>query len=128
MRAWMLAASLLLCGSAFAQDRELIEGQVYSYVMDGMRHYETSVPKGATDVRVINYSFHEVLQSREVTPERTGIAGFRGYSCRSDCSGHRAGYDWARRRGVSRQSACSGNSQSFIEGCWAWVNEMESTR
>ncbi|WP_210337718.1 hypothetical protein [Mesorhizobium sp. INR15] len=43
------------------------------------------------------------------------------YDCTEDCSGHKAGYDWAQQNGVSDTSDCSGNSQSFIEGCEAYV-------
>jgi len=43
------------------------------------------------------------------------------YSCTSDCSGHRAGYEWARNRGISDAYQCTGNSQSFIEGCRAFT-------
>lgn len=46
---------------------------------------------------------------------------FRGYSCSDDCSGHEAGYDWAKENRIEYVSDCSGNSGSFIEGCEAWV-------
>ncbi|HRO28060.1 MAG TPA: lytic transglycosylase domain-containing protein [Gammaproteobacteria bacterium] len=41
--------------------RRLQQGQVYSYVKDGVRHYTSQRPKGAgaTAVRTINYSFFE---------------------------------------------------------------------
>ena len=51
---------------------------------------------------------------------------FNGYDCTEDCSGHEAGYDWAARKGVSDVSGCGGNSNSFIEGCRAFVEENES--
>ena len=43
------------------------------------------------------------------------------YTCTSDCSGHRAGYEWARNRGIAEAYQCSGNSQSFINGCIAFT-------
>ena len=46
---------------------------------------------------------------------------FKGYDCKSTCSGHEAGYAWAKRKGVTSKSQCTGKSQSFVEGCWAWV-------
>lgn len=46
-----------------------------------------------------------------------------GFACSSDCSGHQAGYDWAQRRSITSPADCSGNSQSFIEGCLTFVNE-----
>ncbi|RWM29770.1 hypothetical protein [Mesorhizobium sp.] len=48
---------------------------------------------------------------------------FGGYDCTEDCSGHKAGYDWAQQNGVSDSSDCSGNSQSFVEGCEAYVED-----
>jgi hypothetical protein len=39
------------------------------------------------------------------------------YGCTDDCSGHQAGYAWAKARDISDPSVCGGNSRSFIEGC-----------
>ena len=47
---------------------------------------------------------------------------FYGYSCKADCAGHRAGYNWAKQKGLTLVSECEGKSQSFIEGCIAWVD------
>lgn len=49
---------------------------------------------------------------------------FGGYECTSDCSGHRAGYEWAQARGIESPDDCSGRSQSFIEGCQAYAEEQ----
>lgn len=49
---------------------------------------------------------------------------FHGYPCTQDCSGHRAGYEWAQRRGITSPYECGGNSRSFIEGCHAWADEQ----
>lgn len=46
---------------------------------------------------------------------------FHGYTCTQDCSGHIAGYEWAERNGIRNRNQCDGQSQSFIEGCWAFV-------
>lgn len=46
---------------------------------------------------------------------------FYGYACKGDCSGHKAGYKWASDKGITNSSDCGGNSQSFIEGCQAYV-------
>lgn len=60
-----------------------------------------------------------VLYSATQAAERPPT--FKGYQCTQDCSGHRAGYAWAARNGVTQRSQCRGSSQSFVEGCWAWV-------
>lgn len=46
---------------------------------------------------------------------------FKGYACTQDCSGHRAGYAWAQRNGITDPSQCGGNSRSFYEGCVAYA-------
>ena len=47
--------------SASAGTRRLVQGQVYSYVKDGVRHYTSRRPSGggASAVRTIRYSFFE---------------------------------------------------------------------
>lgn len=49
----------------------------------------------------------------------TGARGlsFHGIPCTKDCSGHRAGYAWAQRKGIDDPASCSGRSRSFVEGC-----------
>ncbi len=48
---------------------------------------------------------------------------FKGYPCTQDCSGHKAGYAWAKQRGVTDPAGCGGKSKSFIEGCTAAAQE-----
>lgn len=50
---------------------------------------------------------------------------FMGYACIENCSGHEAGYNWAERKGVTDPSDCTGNSNSFIEGCQAYTEEQQ---
>lgn len=42
-------------------------------------------------------------------------------NCTQDCSGHNAGYNWAADKGHTSKSDCTGNSDSFIEGCLDYV-------
>lgn len=44
--------------------------------------------------------------------------------CKGDCSGHTAGFEWAERKGIDNIDDCSGNSDSFIEGCEAYVETL----
>jgi hypothetical protein len=50
---------------------------------------------------------------------------FHSYPCTEDCSGHEAGYQWAERKGIEDPADCGGNSQSFIDGCEAYAEEMQ---
>lgn len=44
--------------------------------------------------------------------------------CTEDCSGHDAGFEWARDNGITDASDCGGNSNSFIEGCETYAEEQ----
>ncbi len=55
-------------------------------------------------------------------------ATFKGYQCTQNCSGHKAGYEWAMKKGITDKSRCTGKSRSFIEGCYAWVDEQSVKR
>lgn len=48
------------------------------------------------------------------------------YVCTQDCSGHEAGFEWARDNDVTDSSECGGSSQSFIEGCEAFIEERQA--
>jgi hypothetical protein len=51
---------------------------------------------------------------------------FGGYECTVDCSGHKAGYEWAESKGIIDEDQCEGildtapNRTSFYEGCMAY--------
>lgn len=53
----------------------------------------------------------------------TGYKSFNGYECTEDCSGHEAGYNWAEENDISDVYDCDGNSNSFNEGCEAYVED-----
>lgn len=53
----------------------------------------------------------------------TGYNTFNDYDCTEDCSGHEAGYQWAEENDIQDIYDCEGDSDSFIEGCEAYVNE-----
>ncbi|WP_413710642.1 hypothetical protein [Rhizobium sp. Rhizsp82] len=48
---------------------------------------------------------------------------FGGNDCTDDCSGHKAGYEWAEENNVTSESDCSGNSSSFEEGCKTYLED-----
>jgi hypothetical protein len=65
--------------------------------------------------------YHLLLLATIIFTTGASAESFKGYQCTRDCSGHEAGYAWAQRKGVTEKSQCTGKSQSFIEGCWAWA-------
>lgn len=54
----------------------------------------------------------------------TRPATYKGYACTKDCSGHKAGYAWAVKKGITDIGACGGKSCSFVEGCRSRVREQ----
>lgn len=46
---------------------------------------------------------------------------FMGERCSSDCSGHKAGYEWAEKEELYDESDCENHSQSFENGCMIYV-------
>ena len=61
--------------------------------------------------------------NRYVKDNYSGYNTFGGYECTEDCSGHEAGYNWAEENDISDEYDCDGNSNSFNEGCTAYVDE-----
>lgn len=114
-----VALMAMASGPPTQTDSTVNPAVLYSCVRDGVRHYISSYPLPTDrDCRAIPYR-------RALAPGPSGNS-FHGYACKSDCSGHQAGYDWAYRRGTSSYAGCTGNSQSFIEGCRAYVDQMNS--
>ena len=51
---------------------------------------------------------------------------YGGFECTDDCSGHAAGYKWAKERDIDDEANCpKGNSQSFQEGCIAYTEDPD---
>jgi hypothetical protein len=54
---------------------------------------------------------------------------FGDNECTDDCSGHKAGYEWAEARGITDASRCesvltrSPNRTSFYEGCVTYTED-----
>lgn len=59
---------------------------------------------------------------RRKSYSRVGRTGL----CTDDCSGHEAGFEWAKDNRITRRSNCyMGDSPSFDEGCEAYVQAMD---
>jgi hypothetical protein len=55
---------------------------------------------------------------------RSHPRNFRGYACTDDCSGHKAGYEWAHEKEIANASDCANPSESFAEGCRIYLEEQ----
>lgn len=51
---------------------------------------------------------------------------FGSTDCTYDCSGHDAGFAWAASHGITDPLECSGKSLSFVEGCEAYTQELQT--
>lgn len=58
---------------------------------------------------------------------QANAAEFMGYTCTKDCSGHKAGYEWAKKKNLTDPADCRGRSNSFVEGCRAFTLSFEDT-
>lgn len=47
----------------------------------------------------------------------------KNFACTIDCSGHNAGYEWAKKKGITNPNECTGKSNSFLEGCRVAASE-----
>lgn len=59
------------------------------------------------------------------TVDASDVEDAGDYACTQDCSGHEAGFQWAQEQNATDSSDCGGNSQSFIEGCEAFVEARQ---
>ena len=59
-------------------------------------------------------------------PSSSEAKSFHGENCTQDCSGHKAGYEWARKKHITTKEQCGGKSNSFVEGCRSWVEENQT--
>jgi hypothetical protein len=54
---------------------------------------------------------------------------FGDYECTDDCSGHKAGYEWAEVRNTTNEARCEAilrrwpNRNSYYEGCLVYVED-----
>lgn len=123
---------------------ELLEAQIARERAESVRAAERPAAGGKALYRCVgadgvpNYSarklqgncqlvtaFPEQTSPQSVPPPVPSHRQFRGYTCTQDCSGHQAGYEWARKKGVTERSQCGGRSRSFIEGCQAFADEWQ---
>jgi len=67
------------------------------------------------------YASKIIMRAKEFLNEQSGLT-FRGFPCTKDCSGHAAGYAWAKRYNITDSESCPINvHNSFHEGCVAYA-------
>lgn len=87
---------------------------------------ETATTEASSD-ETSEYTESSYDNSTPVEEEQTYSGQeFNGYPCIDDCSGHEAGYQWAEENGIDDPDICGGNSNSFIEGCQSYAEELQA--
>lgn len=71
-----------------------------------------------------SWSWFHYGQENTIDKEKTNNS-FHGYECTEDCSGHEAGYEWAKEHDITQEDVdgYTGNSESFKEGMQSYVDE-----
>lgn len=82
-------------------------------------------PETAAPIRSSQSFIADVPSVTVTLPPTSAPLMFKGYPCTIDCSGHEAGHDWAEENDITDEDDCDGKSESFIEGCLSYVEEME---
>ena len=130
-----LAIALAGCGDAPASDAgdetELVEsGDEFapdeeSYGTDD-EFGEQSISYGGDEESERERHFDED-RARDEARADVGSETYSGvgrpYGCTIDCSGHDAGFEWARDREL--EDCWGGRSQSFAEGCRTYGEEID---
>lgn len=126
-----LAALLTACSPADADDSETGSGTPSTAYASTETTYETcdeAIADGAAPLNEGDDGYSEELDtdgdgvacenfSQTDDFEEVGDTS----QCTDDCSGHDAGFDWARDHDITDEGDCGGYSQSFIEGCETYV-------
>ena len=82
-------------------------------------------------VRAIVTTLVLCFAASAVRAEEARTHTFGGYKCILDCSGHRAGYQWAESYHVTDADECekilerTPNRTSFYEGCMTYVEDPD---
>lgn len=59
----------------------------------------------------------------------SGYTWFKNYICTKDCSGHEAGYEWAKQNNaINMDNDCEKRGNSFLQGCYAYIEEVEEQK
>ena len=108
-----IAATLTLtgCGSSSSTeaDRRIVEGSSTLFNPKGKFDEEAARADAIADVSAMSF-----------------VDAGNTSDCTGDCSGHSAGFEWAKENAAGDPSMCSGNSDSFVEGCEAFSQAVEN--
>jgi hypothetical protein len=70
-------------------------------------------------------AYWSAKKSLAISKAQSGYIWFGDFICTNDCSGHEAGFLWAKQKSVLDEAECKGNSDAFEQGCFSFVKEYE---
>ncbi len=115
----MLATNLVACGGSGGGGR-------YSEPSDDIELHSEDLGDAARQSVYDDYGANSDGTSADATRvDAYDVEDSGNYVCTQDCSGHEAGFAWAQENDLSDGSDCGGNSQSFVEGCEAFVENRQ---
>ena len=106
--------ALLLCAASCGrsaseeEDQHIAEGS--SSILDPKGEFDEDSARADAVADVSDMTFEDVGDTS---------------SCTDDCSGHSAGFEWAKENTEGDASLCSGDSDSFVEGCQAFAQAVD---
>ena len=112
---WILVIGIIWGGYSFFSNDKSKDGYTWAKENDVTTFEECQDQYGTGD--------EEDECNQYVKDNHSGYKTFRGKKCTEDCSGHQAGYNWAKKKNISDANDCDGTSNSFIEGCISFVEE-----
>lgn len=123
------AVALILAGCSAQPAEE--QAQYSEEEVNAMLDADAEAAANAAMAALDSGADPEAAAAAAVSVAASGVGGatvmpsgtFKGYKCTKNCSGHEAGWDWAKEHGIDDPDACGGKSNSFVEGCLAYASE-----
>lgn len=82
-------------------------------------HYDVPLSVENRNLRPVMSSIDHGNIARILSTRKNNT--WKGYKCKVDCSGHRAGYKWAKKNSIEAKEDCINKSISFQEGCLEFI-------
>lgn len=123
MRGWMLVGSLALAGCYHKSDDVLASDN--TVLADANAAAADAIAAADAAQEAMDASPNHAPFPSQPSPYTASDWQSFDTPCTDDCSGHDAGYRWAEANGIETPDDCSGNSQSFIEGCEQYAEEQQ---
>lgn len=114
---------ILVCFAVFGCDQRTSNRVTYASQYD--ERY-TRAEQARQDVYARHGADSDGTNAEPSTVDAEDVEDEGNYFCTDDCSGHEAGFNWARENDLEDDTDCDGKSTSFNEGCEAFVAQRQA--